>query len=157
MTPLLRLVVVIVRAWTDCYTWRMDPDVRAARIAQIESDLWEELRERSSEGMRLPLSIVARLVLGIPDDLAWRTTHDLIFEGSVKRSAAFGAIVSVVTLIAAIVVWVGIVMAPAKLPEPPSMMLFSAAPGPPPPPPPPPPHRPPPPPCQPPAFTAGCR
>ena len=149
MSPLLRLVVALVRAWTDCYTWRMNPDVRAARIAQIESDLWEELRERSSEGMRVPLSILARVVLGIPDDLAWRTTRDLIFEGSVRRSAAFGAIVSVVTVIAAIAVWVGIVMAPAKLPDPPSMMLFSAAPAPPPPPPPPPP-------CNPPASTAGC-
>ena len=141
MTPILRLVVAFVRRWTDVYTWRMDPDVRAARIAQIESDLWEELRERSSDGMRLPLSIIARVVLGIPDDLAWRTTHDLI-SGSV-RSAAFGAIVAFVTLIAAIVVWVGSVMSPAKLPEPPSMMLFSAAPAPPqptPPPPPPPPR-----------------
>ena len=146
MSPLLRLAVAFVRGWTDCYTWRMDADVRAARIAQIESDLWEELRERSSEGMRLPLSIAARVVLGVPDDLAWRTTHDLIFEGSVARSAAFGAIVTFVAAIAAIAVWVGVVMSPAKLPEPPSMMLFSAAPGPPPPPPPPPPHTAPPPP-----------
>ena len=92
----------------------------------------------------MPLSIVARIVLGIPDDLAWRTTHDLIFEGSVGRSAAFGAIVSFVTLTAAIVVWVVIVMAPAKLPEPPPMMAFIDAPAPlrlPPPPPPPPPPR----------------
>ena len=39
MTASLRVAVWLVRAWTDCYTWRMDPDVRAARNAQIESDL----------------------------------------------------------------------------------------------------------------------
>jgi len=150
MTPLLRLVVALVRGWTDLYTWRMDPDVRAARIAQIESDLWEALRERRAEGIRTPLSIVARLVLGAPDDLAWRTTHDLIFEGSIRRAAAVGAIVTLATAIVMVAVWVGVVMAPGKLPVPPSMMAFVEALPPPPSPPPPPP------PCNPPAFTAGC-
>ena len=152
MSRSLRVAVWLVRAWTDLYTWRMNDDARAVRVAEIESDLWECANERRQDRV-LPLVILARLVKGMPDDLAWRTSH-FIHPRAVRRTAAFGAIATVVTAVVAIVVWIVVVAAPAKLPEPRSMMLFSAAPAPPLPPPPPPP---PPPPCQSPASMAGCR
>ena len=139
MTPALRFAVWLVRTWTDLYTWRMNEDARAVRVAEIESDLWECATERRAD-RRLPLVILARLVKGMPDDLLWRTSHDLIHQGSVRRTAAFGAIATVVTAIVAMGVWIAVVMTPGKLPDPPGMMLFSAAPAPPIPPPPPPPR-----------------
>src|SRR5688572_8887530 len=138
-----RLAIRVVRTWTRIYTWGMDPHAREARVAEIESDLWEGVHDgdRASE-------IFARLVLGIVDDLVWRTTHDLIRESSTRRTAALGVIVTVATLIAAAALWFIDAAGAAPLPKPPAVMHFVAAPAPPPPPPPPP--------CAPPAFTSGC-
>jgi len=136
--------IALVRAWTRIYTWGMDPRTRAARIAEIESDLWEGVH--SGDGAS---AILIRLLLGVVDDLVWRTTHDLIRETSSRRTAAFGVMVTVATLLVAGALWLIDASRAGQLPEPPSMMHFVAAPAPPPPPPPPPP-------CQPPAFTAGC-
>jgi hypothetical protein len=138
MTPSLRLAVWLVRAWTDLYTWRMNEDARAVRVGEIESDLWECANERRAD-RTLPLVILARLVKGMADDVVWRTSHDLIHQPSVRRTAAFGAVATFVTAIAAAGVWIAVVMTPAELPDPPGMMVFSAAPAPPAPPPPPPP------------------
>ena len=136
------VAIALVRGWTRLYTWGMDPHARAARVAEIESDLWESVQA----GDRA-LVILARLVFGIVDDLVWRTTHDLIRETSARRVAAFGVIVTLATIAAAAAVWYIAAARAAQLPEPPSRMHFVAAPPPPPPPPPP---------CQSPAFSAGC-
>ena len=135
--------IEVVRAWTRIYTWGMDPRAREARLAEIESDLWE-----SVQGGDPAPQILARLVLGIVDDLVWRTTHDLIRETSTRRTAAFGVIVTVATLAFVAALWFIDAVRAAQLPVPPSVMHFMASPAPPPPPPPPP--------CAPPAFTSGC-
>ncbi len=137
------LAIAIVRAWTRAYTWGMDPRARNARLAEIESDLWESAHEGDGAS-----AILARLILGLADDLVWRTTHDLIQDTSARRTATFGAIITLATLVVAAALWFIDAARAAQLPEPPSVMHFVASPAPPPPPPPPP--------CQPPAFTAGC-
>jgi hypothetical protein len=134
--------VALVRAWTRLYTWGMDPRAREARVAEIESDLWES----EQAGDQVP-EILARLVLGIVDDLVWRTTHDLIRETAARRTAAFGVIVTLATLAFVAALWFIDAARAAQLPEPPSVMHFVASPAPPPPPPPP---------CAPPALTSDC-
>jgi hypothetical protein len=134
--------VALVRAWTRIYTWGMDPRAREARVAEIESDLWES----EQAGDQVP-EILARLVLGIVDDLVWRTTHDLIRETAARRTAAFGVIVTLATLAFVAALWFIDAARAAQLPEPPSVMHFVASPAPPPPPPPP---------CAPPALTSDC-
>jgi hypothetical protein len=137
--------VALVRAWTRIYTWGMDPRARDARVAEIESDLWEGVQ--SGDGAP---AIIVRLLFGLVDDLVWRTTYDLIRDTSARRTAAFGAIITLATVVVVAALWFIDAVRAAQLPAPPSVMHFVAAPAPPPPPPPPPP------PCQPPAFTAGC-
>lgn len=122
----------LVRAWTRIYTWGMDPRAREARVAEIDSDLWESVQS----GDRVP-DILARLIFGIVDDLVWRTTHDLIRETSARRTAAFGVIVTLATLMIGAALWVFDAGRASQLPEPPSLMHFVASPPPPPPPPPP--------------------
>jgi hypothetical protein len=126
--------VALVRAWTRIYTWGMDPRARDARVAEIESDLWE-----SVQGGDRAADLLARLAFGIVDDMVWRTTHDLIRETSARRTAAFGLIVTFATLVIVAALWFIDAARTAQLPEPPSIMHFVASPAPPPPPPPPPP------------------
>jgi len=137
--------IALVRAWTQIYTWGMHPRAREARLAEIESDLWESVQsgDRGAD-------ILARLAFGIVDDLVWRTTDDLIRESAARRTAAFGVVVTFAALVIVAALWFIDAARAAQLPAPPSVMHFVAAPAPPPPPPPPPP------PCAPPAFTSGC-
>jgi len=74
MTPIsLRCAVCLVRAWTRGYTWRLDAMTRDARLAEIESDLWEFQNDPIGSGsLRPAMHILARLALGIPADLGWR-------------------------------------------------------------------------------------
>jgi hypothetical protein len=134
--------IALVRAWTRIYTWGLDPRAREARRAEIESDLWE-----SVQGGDQVVEILARLALGIVDDLVWRTTHDLIRETSTRRTAAFGVIVTLATLAFVAALWFIDAARAAQLPEPPALMHFVASPPPPPPPPPP---------CAPSAVGSGC-
>ena len=76
------------------------PARRDARVAEIESDLWE-----SVQGGDRTVDILARLAFGIVDDLVWRTTHDLIRETSARRTAAFGLIVTFATLVIVAALW----------------------------------------------------
>lgn len=76
MNSLLRRTVVsLVRCWTAVYTWRMPESNRAARRAEIESDLWESQHSDQSRDW-LTAHIATRLVLGLLDDLRWRAEHD---------------------------------------------------------------------------------
>lgn len=75
MTTALRDgVMAMVRAWTRTYTWNLEPAVRDARRAEIESDLWEQTRSTDVR-LRIALEILGRLLLGIPDDIRWRFEH----------------------------------------------------------------------------------
>jgi hypothetical protein len=142
MTPLLRLAARTVRGWTRLYTWRLERPVREARRAEIESDLWEHLNAEQGD-RTLPLEIVNRLVLGIPDDLRWRIEHVSSHPLSVGRAIAW----SVGSIAVVACLWVGLTMRPAEPPQPPPVPDFTGRyvqkPAPPPPPPPPPPCNPP--------------
>ena len=134
MTPGQRLATVIVRGWTRTYTWRLPSPVRDARRAEIDSDLWEfEHDPERARGAAPTLHIVARLALGIPDDLSWRAAN----ASAPARPARVIALTAATALIVA-AFWVYDLAQPQSLPLPPSRMAFVAAPPPPPPPPPPP-------------------
>lgn len=70
----------LVRRWVDLYTRGLATELRTARRAEIESDLWAQSEEADEIG-RPPLSVDAemltRLVLGIPADIGWRLAHRL--------------------------------------------------------------------------------
>ncbi len=69
------LAIGLVRGWVRLYTGRLECEVRDGRRAEIESDLWEHRREASAAGLRPTqsgLEIVARSILGVLADLAWR-------------------------------------------------------------------------------------
>jgi hypothetical protein len=73
MSAATALAIVLVRAWTRLYTCGLPLDLRTARRAEIDSDLWE--LQHDSEGPqpgRAAPAILLRLMAGIPDDLAWR-------------------------------------------------------------------------------------
>jgi hypothetical protein len=66
----------IVGAWVRLYTAGLDPLDRDARCAEIASDLWEQARALEDAGdnrIAAAAAIGARWLLGIPDDLLWRT------------------------------------------------------------------------------------
>ena len=71
----LRLAIAATCAWTKFYTWGLPFEARTARCEEIESDLWESVHDAGSDRRLLPLQIVSRLLIGIPDDLGWRTEH----------------------------------------------------------------------------------
>src|SRR5687767_4588776 len=66
----------IVRAWTRFYTWGLPRELSEARLAEIESDLWEFHADAAGRRRFNPtLHVLARLAIGIPDDLWWRAEH----------------------------------------------------------------------------------
>jgi hypothetical protein len=69
----LRVAIAAVCAWTKFYTWGLPFAQRAARCEEIESDLWESANDPAADRRLLPLHIVARLLIGMPDDLGWRS------------------------------------------------------------------------------------
>jgi hypothetical protein len=65
--------VCVVRAWTRLYTSGLPPAQRTARLAEIESDLWElEHDPVARQRGNASIQILTRLLVGMPDDLAWR-------------------------------------------------------------------------------------
>jgi hypothetical protein len=136
----LRVAIRMACGWTRCYTRGLPFDQRAARCEEIESDIWESVNDPASDRRLLPVQIIARTILGIPDDLGWRSEFAPAFAGWRWRI--------VVTMIAAIAIfswWLDratrtdpivsemlkLVPAPATGPR-----LIDAPPPPPPPPPP---------------------
>ena len=76
----LLLAVRLVRVWTRAYTLGMPADVRDARLSDIECDLWE--CQHDVDRPARALEILARLLLGMPDDLLWRLEHAAAAEGA---------------------------------------------------------------------------
>lgn len=64
-----------IRLWTRIYTAGLPFDQSGRRRAEVDSDLWES-REEASRGNRnspaVAAEMLARLVIGLPDDLRWR-------------------------------------------------------------------------------------
>ena len=145
MTDLaLRGAVAAVRGWTRLYTCGLADEYRAARREEIESDLWESVNDRAADRRTLPLQIAARLLIGIPDDLGWRSEHAPVAAAWRWRVALTAVAVAIFGL------WLVERTTSAQLPELPDSLNVSPR-GvryvdPPPPPPPPPP------PCPPPGF-----
>jgi len=72
------LAAGLTRAWVRLYTRGLPADLRTARQAELESDLWEHEHWRTTEGLRpgrMGFEIVARLVAGMAADLSWRLVH----------------------------------------------------------------------------------
>jgi hypothetical protein len=60
----------LTRWWTRLYTLCMPPEQRERRRAEVESDIWESLRDPVGSRQILP-----RLLLGVADDVSWSITH----------------------------------------------------------------------------------
>ena len=131
----MTLVAAIVRAWTAVYTWGLPEAERRARRDEIESDLWE-CRHGDAANRSTVLTVLARLILGVPDDLGWR------WERAPAHPWAFGLGVTTALALAtlALVSWATSVQ---PLPVPPAAGWHARFDRPPPPPPPPPPPCPP--------------
>jgi hypothetical protein len=126
----LRLVERLVRTWTRLYTIGVAPDLRDRRRAEIESDLWESRHQ--PQRPYTAAHVLLRLLLGVRDDVAWRSSCRR--PSKVTRAAVAG-------LIAASIFVSGMLFAigrAAVLPEPAPPAPHVRAPPPPPPPPPPP-------------------
>jgi hypothetical protein len=131
----LTITGAIVRAWARAYTWRLPAIAREIRRAEIASDLWEFERDATSQHDRgAALHVLARWLLGIPDDLGWRASQVALGTGSVRAAISLAA-----AAIVAAVVWVYAVTSAVDLPAPkPLVPVVEVFPPPPPPPPPPP-------------------
>jgi hypothetical protein len=72
----LRGAVAAARVWTRVYTSGLPDQQRDARREEIDSDLWESVKQATdarSDRRTLALQIAARLIAGVPDDLGWRS------------------------------------------------------------------------------------
>jgi hypothetical protein len=130
-----RASIAVALVWVRLYTWRMPRAAREARIAEIESDLWESARDDSRAGA-LPIQIAARLLMGIPDDLRWRAEQVTPSQGA-RLTLALG--IATAALLG--VVWVGLAVGRVEsppVPDAPDLRWRPKNPPPPPPPPPPP-------------------
>jgi len=90
-----------VRLWTRLYTWRLDPDVRSRRVAEIESDLWEG---RHATPPLAAWEVVVRLGRGIPADLSWQREQRWESTPRAVTIAVAGVIGGIVTV--AVAYWV---------------------------------------------------
>ena len=84
----LSLAVGALRLWTRLYTWRLAPTLAADRLAELECDVWEMQQDAQfGRGYRGARTILARLVEGMFDDLAWRMEQGPIEEQLIVRRA----------------------------------------------------------------------
>ncbi len=76
MKPLDERATAVVRAWTRLYTGRLLPEVRDARRAEIDSDLWEHSHaagKTTGDRRSVAGQMLARSLLGVAADLSWRS------------------------------------------------------------------------------------
>jgi hypothetical protein len=59
--------------WVGRYTRGLPDDVRARRLDEITSDLWEHAAAGGGRAIRL--AVLSRCVRGMAADLAWRSAH----------------------------------------------------------------------------------
>jgi len=100
----------LVRRWTRLYTAGLPALARETRLDEIESDLWDSMHDTTSEPLGAR-QVVARLLLGIPDDLQWRAAH------ASRRGLA--ALVCSLVGAATLVAWFYVnILGPQSLPQP---------------------------------------
>ena len=95
---MMKLAMGLTRLWVRLYTKGLPSDVRDARRAEIESDLWEQGEDGESNGYKpqdTGLQVFFRLLAGIPADLTWRLEHRLTGRGEsvLERSRNVGSTV----------------------------------------------------------------
>lgn len=89
MSLLLETSVALTRAWCKTYTRGLPEGDRAARRAEIESDLWEHQddgRIHDAIPVDVGFDILVRFVTGVPADITWRRGARI---GRRESSAAF--------------------------------------------------------------------
>jgi hypothetical protein len=99
MSLTLATAIALVRQWTRLYTLRMEPALRHARRAEIESDLWElheDARRHGATPMLITVHMLLRLVLGMRNDLLWRAEHAHVPRRVVQEALWATAAASVV-------------------------------------------------------------
>jgi hypothetical protein len=104
----------LVRGWVSVYTRGLPPEVRLDRRDEIDSDLWSQHEEAGSTGRwqaSLTVEILARLVLGIAADVAWRLEQGRIADRSVERSTDVGT-----RIVALLAIIGGLCMSVAAIP-----------------------------------------
>jgi hypothetical protein len=136
MSRALQLAIALVRLWTRVYTARMSPELREARRAEIESDLWESQHDPVPRRDLHPIvHVLVRLARGVPDDLRWRATHASI---GVRPVQTIVVLTGVVLFLAALWIFELVRTADLSLPSAPPPRFTTTLPPPPPPPAPPP-------------------
>jgi len=76
----LSIVTSLVGAWTAIYTTGMPRTLRETRRNEIASDLWECCANVARGGQSVrhaAAEVLARLFLGIPDDIFWRWENEM--------------------------------------------------------------------------------
>jgi hypothetical protein len=71
----MTLAIGLTRWWVRLYTKGLPPEMRDARRAEIESDLWEQGEDATANGSQpdeTALEVFGRLLLGVPADVTWR-------------------------------------------------------------------------------------
>jgi len=97
---LLGLAIAAVRCWTRVYTWRMSPAWAERRRAEIDSDLWELQHDpEAGRGLAPAAQVLARLCLGVFDDLCWRA-EQAAFEDTLlgRKGVALAAAAALVVI-----------------------------------------------------------
>jgi hypothetical protein len=113
MSP--RAAAGMARWWTRVYTAGLPADLREARRAEVESDLWESVSDGAPSR-----HILARLVLGIVDDVSWSLTF-------MDTSTRATAIWSIGSLLVFVLSWTWLLLAPESLAMRESRWAFPAA------------------------------
>jgi hypothetical protein len=84
-TLIMTFAIGLTRWWVRLYTRGLPPEMRDARRAEIESDLWEQGEDATTNGSQpdeTALQVFGRLLLGIQADLSWRLEQ----RGAGRRS-----------------------------------------------------------------------
>ena len=136
-TSVVRFAAAIVRAWARAYTSGLPTELRDARRDEIESDLWESAHDPERSSRLAGVQIIARMLIGMPDDVGWRS------EQVDKRVSRRWSVALALGVVAIMTLWlVAETAKPAEIPEI-QQLRFTNRPqlidAPPPPPPPPPP------------------
>jgi len=115
MNAALDVVVGMTRSWVAVYTSGLAPELRDARRAEIDSDLWEHQRTARLQDQppgETALQLLTRLLLGILSDVTWRleTGHSVSGERSIRMNEALymRGLVAVGVALALLVVIVGV-------------------------------------------------
>src|SRR5688572_21283010 len=89
MGACMRFAIACVRTWTWFYTQGLSCDERSARRHEIQSDLWEfKCDMAGNDGFGSALHILLRMLIGIPDDIAWRVEQEAVAGTLKQRSMA---------------------------------------------------------------------